>query len=43
MTFFLIILDTDLRRALDIALRDRHRVGCLALCWFAFQSVSMLR
>ena len=41
--FFLFILDTDLRRALDIALRDRPRVGCLALCWFAFQFVSMLR
>ena len=43
MTFSLFFLDTDLRRALDIAHRDGHRVGYLALCWFAFQAVSMLR
>ena len=43
MTFFLFFLDADLGRALDIAHRDRHRVGYLALCWFAFQVVSMLR
>jgi hypothetical protein len=35
--------DTDLRRALDIAHRDRHRVGYLAICWFEFQYVSTLR
>ena len=39
---FLFFLDADLRHALDTAHRDRHRVGCLALCWFAFQGVSML-
>ena len=43
MTFSLFFLDTELRRALDIAHRDRHHVGYLALCWFAFQTVSMLR
>ena len=43
MTFFLFILDADLGRALDIAHRDRHRVGYLAIYWFAFQTVSMLR
>ena len=43
MTFFLFFLDTDLQCVLDIAHRDRHRVGCLALCWFVLQGVSMLR
>ena len=42
MTFFHFFLDADLGRALDIAHRDRHRVGDLALCWFVFQDVSML-
>jgi hypothetical protein len=35
--------DTDLRRAIDIAHRDRHHVGYLAICWFVFQYVSTLR
>ena len=32
--------DTDLRPALDIAHRDRYRVGYLTICWFVFQGVS---
>ena len=41
--FFSLFRDTDLRRALDIAYRDRHHVGYLAICWFVLQGVSMLR
>ena len=41
--FLLFFLDIDLRRAFLVAHHVCYRVGYLALCWFAFQGVSMPR